>query len=131
MNFVFRIVADSLDWIASVSGFTYNEINIIAYYIILPFVYVALIDRIIKKHFLKMGYAIGWLVLILSIKDFRAFSDVLFDDSVAFLLLFGKVWLNYVAASVVVCVVLPGLVFAGLCFLAFPSLRRLRFFRRD
>lgn len=124
MNLVFRIVADSLDWIASVTGFTYNEINIIAYFIILPFIYLALIDRIIKKHFLKIAFALAWLVLILLIKNFRAFSDALFNRSVDFLLLFGKVGLNYVAASVVICVVLPGLVFAVLCFLAFPSLRR-------
>jgi hypothetical protein len=124
MNFVFRIVADSLEWIASVTGFTYNEINIIAYYIILPFVYVAFFDRILKRHFLKIGYAVAWLIGILLIKDFKAFSDALFDYSVDFLLLFGKVGLNYVAASVVVCVVLPGLVFAVLCWLAFPWLRR-------
>ena len=42
MNFIFRIVADSLDWVASVTGFSYNEINIIAYYLILPFFYVVL-----------------------------------------------------------------------------------------
>jgi len=130
MNFVFRIVADSLDSIASVSGFTYNEINIIAYYIIIPFVFVALLDRIIKRHFLKIGYAVAWLIGILSIKNFKAFSDVLFDYSVDFLLLFGKVGLNYVAASVVVCVVLPGLVFAALCVLAFPSLRLWKNFGR-
>jgi hypothetical protein len=124
MNFVFRIVADGLEWIASVTGFTYNEINIIAYYIILPFVYVALFDRIIKRHFLKIGYIVAWWIGILLIKDFKAFSDALFDYSVDFLLLFGKVGLNYVAASVVVCVVLPGLVFAVLCWLAFPWLRR-------
>jgi len=124
MNLVFQIVAGSLNWIASATGFTYNEINIIAYFIILPFVYVALIDRILKRHFLKVAYIVAWVVLILFIKDFRAFSDVLFKYSVDFLLLFGRVGLNYVAASVVICVVLPGLVFAALCFFAFPSLRR-------
>lgn len=56
MNFIFRIVADSLDWVASVTGFSYNEINIIAYYLILPFFYVVLVDRIFKKHFLKISY---------------------------------------------------------------------------
>jgi hypothetical protein len=130
MNFVFRMVADSLDGIASVSGFTYNEINIIAYYIIIPFVFVALLDRIIKRHFLKIGFAVAWLIGILLIEDFKAFSDALFDYSVDFLLLFGKVGLNYVAASVVICVILPGLVFAVLCVFAFPSLRRWISFER-
>lgn len=124
MNLIFRIVADGLDWIASVTGFTYNEINIIAYYIILPLIYVALVDRILKKHFLKIAYIIAWTVLILFIQNFRTFSDALFNWSVDFLLFFRHAGLNYVEASVVICVVLPGLVFAALCFFAFPTLRR-------
>lgn len=32
MNPLFNAVARTLDWVASVTGFTYNEINIIAYY---------------------------------------------------------------------------------------------------
>jgi len=101
MNLIFRIVADSLEGIAAVTGFTYNEINIIAYYIILPFIYVALLDRILKKHFLKISYLAAWGVVILLTPNFRAFSDTLFDYSVDFLLLFRHVGLNYVAASVV------------------------------
>jgi hypothetical protein len=131
MNLVFRIVADSLNWIASSTGFTYNEINIIAYYIILPFVYVALVDRILKKHFLKCAYILAWGVLIILIPSFRAFSDALFQYSVDFLLVFGDVGLNYVAASVVICVILPGLVFAVLCLFAFPSLQRRLFARHE
>ncbi|MBK1884528.1 hypothetical protein JIN85_19080 [Luteolibacter pohnpeiensis] len=131
MNLVFRIVADGLNWIASVTGFTYNEINIIVYYIILPFIYVALVDRILKKHFFKIAYAIVWVVLIVFIPNFRAFSDTLFQASVDFLLFFGYVGLNYVAASVVICVILPGLVFAVLCLFAFPSLRRSLFTKHE
>jgi len=131
MNLIFRIVADSLNWIASINGFTYSEINIIAYYIILPFVYVVLIDRILKKHFLKIAYVIAWGVLIILIPNFRAFSDTLFQYSVDFLLFFGHVGLNYVAASVVICVILTGLVFVVLCLFAFPSLRRRLFARHD
>jgi hypothetical protein len=131
MNLVFRIVADGLNWIASVTGFTYNEINIIAYYIVLPFVYVALIDRILKTHVLKIGYVLAWIVLIIFIPNFRAFSDGLFQYSVDFLLLFGHVGLNYVAASVVICVLLPAMVLGALCLFAFPSLRRWLITRGD
>jgi hypothetical protein len=131
MNLVFQIFADSLNWVASVTGFTYNEINVIAYYIILPFIYVALVDRILKRHSLKVTYTVIWVVLIVFTKDFRAFSDALFKHSVDFLLLFRRVGLNYVEASVVICVVLPGLVFALLCFSAFPSLRRWLLAKRD
>src|ERR1051325_2712479 len=104
MNLVFRIVAGSLNWVASVTGFTYNEINIIVYYILVPFIYVALVDRILKKHFLKIIYVVVWAILILCIPDFKVFSDAFFKHSVDFLLSFGHVGLNYVAASVVICV---------------------------
>jgi hypothetical protein len=123
MNTLFNLVADWLRWIAAVSGLTYNEINIVVYYIVLPFVYVALVDRILRRHILKVGYVLFWVVLLCVIRDFRGFSDWLFQRSVEFLLLFGRFGLNYVAASVVVCVVLPGLVFTALCLWAFPSLR--------
>lgn len=127
---IFWIVAHALKWVASITGFTYNEINIIAYYIVLPFVYVALFDRILKKHFLKVAYVIVWaVILIYFITDFRVFSDVLFEFSVAFLRLFDRFGLNYVEAAVLVCVVLPGLVFAVLCVFAFPSLRHRLFAR--
>ena len=131
MNYVFQIVTDSLNWIASITGFTYNEINIIAYYIVLPFIYVALMDRILKKHFLKIAYAAAWVVLIICIPDFRMFSDALFKHSVDFLLLFGHVGLNYVAASVVICVILPGIAFVTLVMFAYPTLRQKLFPQND
>ena len=124
MHLVFDIVAGLLDLIASLTGFTYNEINIIAYYIILPFVYVALLDRILNKHILKAIYVVSWTVMICLMPSFRAFSDGLFKYSVDFLLLFGLVGLDYVAASVVICVIVPLLVLIVLCLFAFPSLRR-------
>jgi hypothetical protein len=124
MNPVFYIVAHTLNWIASVTGFTYNEINIIAYYIILPFVYVALIDRILRKHILKITYVVAWIGVFCLVKDCGAFSNTLFDASVDFLLMFSHVGLNYVAASVVICVILPGIAFVSLLWFAFPELRR-------
>ncbi|MEW6305720.1 MAG: hypothetical protein AB1705_19755 [Verrucomicrobiota bacterium] len=130
MNLVFNVVAYSLEWVASVTGFSYNEINIIAYYIILPFVYVALIDRGVRRHFFKLVYVATWAGVLCLIKDFAAFSDVLFAVSVDFLQLFSHVGLNYVSASVVICVILPGLVFVALLLFAFPALRQ-RLFPRN
>lgn len=124
MNLVFTLVALALDWIASKTGLSYNEINIVAYYIALPLVYVALIDRILHRHLLKIIFSLSWVLILFSIKDFSAFSDTLFKWSVDFLMLFSVVGLNYVAASVVICVILPGIVFLILLLLAFPSLRQ-------
>ena len=131
MNLVFHVVAVSLNWIASVTGFSYNEINIIAYYIILPFVFVALIDRILRKHILKIIYVVAWIGVLSAVKDFAAFSNSLFDASVDFLLMFSHVGLNYVSASVVICVILPGIVFVVVLLFAFPTLRRKLCLRND
>lgn len=124
MNPLFNAVARTLDWVASVTGFTYNEINIIAYYIVLPFVYVVLLDRIIHKHVLKIAYVLVCAAILGSVRNFSAFCDVLFKVSVDFLLLFSAVGLDYVAASVVICVILPAMVFVALLLVAFPKLRR-------
>lgn len=124
MNPLFNAVAHTLNGIASVTGFTYNEINIIAYYLILPFVYVALLDRIIRKHTLKIVYVATWTVILCLIKDFAAFSNSLFKGSVDFLRRFSHIGLDYVSASVVICVILPGIVFVALLLAAYPTLRR-------
>lgn len=124
MNSLFNAVAQLLSAVAALTGLTYNEINIVAYYIVLPFVYVALLDRILAKHFLKIAYVCLWIVILFSVDDFVASSDRLFEGSVRFLLGFSVVGLGYVAASVLVCVVLPGIVLLSLLALAFPALRK-------
>jgi len=124
MNPVFKAVARTLDWAALVTGFTYNEINIIAYYIVLPFVYVVLLDRIFHKHVLKITYVLVWAAILVAVRNFSSFCDALFKTSVDFLLMFSAVGLDYVAASVVICVILPAMVFVALLLIAFPDLRR-------
>ncbi len=121
MNTTFEIVSSLLKWIAEVSGFTYNEVNIIAYYIILPFAYVILADRIFQKHMLKILYVVGVSVGLFLITDFTEFSDWLFQRSVDFLLSFQFLGWNYIVSSVLICVVFPGVVFIVMFHFAFPK----------
>ena len=69
MNATFQIVYLLLQWIAEISGFTYNEVNIIAYYIVLPFAYVFLADKLLKKHILKTTGRC--LMIIIVIDNYR------------------------------------------------------------
>lgn len=124
MDTLFDLVAGFLNWIASLTGFSYNEINIIAYYVLLPFVYVALIDRILHRHLLKILYAVAWTIAFICIPDFSKFSDWLFDGSARFLMSFGWIGWDYVAASVYICVIFPLLALAWLLPFAFPRLRQ-------
>ncbi len=124
MNIIFQIVYSLLMWISNVTGFTYNEVNIIAYYIILPFAYVMLADRILKKHLLKVLYVVGISVCLFFIKDFTTFSDWLFQRSVDFLLSFHSLGWNYIVSSVLICVVFPAIVFLVMFHFAFPKFFR-------
>ena len=121
MSLIFDIVAATLQLISYMTGLSYKEINIIVYYVMAPFLYLALIDRIYKKHFLKIIFGIGVIGLLLYIGNFRESSEWLFDKSVMFLLSFERFGLDYVAASVIICVVLPGVLFVYLFYCAYKS----------
>ena len=121
MNGIFQIVYSLLKWVAEVTGFTYNEVNIIAYYMVIPFAYVVLADRILKRHFLKCLYVAFIAVALYNIKDFTGFSDWLFQKSVDFLLSFRFLGWNYIVSSVLICVIFPAIVFAGMFHFAYPK----------
>ncbi len=121
MNTTFQIVYSLLKWIAQITGFTYNEVNIIAYYIVLPFAYVILADRILKTHALKLLYVLGVTVCLRFIADFTIFSDWLFQQSVDFLRSFQFFGWNYIVSSVLICVVFPAVVFIVMFHFAFPK----------
>ena len=123
MRSLFQHVYEVLMMISEITGFTYNEVNIIAYYILLPFLYIALADKIIKKHIFKLLYLVFVSVTLILVEDFTVFSDWLFQVSVDFLLSFDSIGWDYRAASVIICVILPLFALIGMCLWAFPRLR--------
>ena len=110
MNSIFDVVYRFLVFISELTHLTYQEINIIVYYIIAPFLYLFLLDKIFRFHYLKIAYCIFVILFLIFIPDFEKFSYRAFISSQHFLQGFGFVGLNYIAASVVICVVLPLLV---------------------
>jgi len=114
MDIIFQIVYTALKWISLLTGFTYNEINIIVYYIIIPFIFLHQLDKLFRFHYLKIGFALFTFLTILLVDDFEVFSNWLFQKSVDFLKWFDLIGLNYVQASVVICVFLPILIYFGL-----------------
>jgi hypothetical protein len=121
MDAVFDIVYRFLVFISELTHLSYHEINIIVYYIIAPFVYFFLLDKIFHFHYLKIGFAVFVILFLIFIPDFAAFSTNAFISSQHFLQGFGFLGLNYVGASVVICVVLPFLVFSGLFWVAYKD----------
>lgn len=112
---IFAVVAGVEHIIAKLTGLTYNEVNIIVYFLLIPFSWTVLIDYIAMLPFLTPMYLISWVIFLW--KDpmkLRARCDWMFDKSVEFLLWFKKIGWNYVVSSVIICVVIPVLIYVEL-----------------
>ncbi len=107
MQWLFSLVANALHKIAFRTGVTYEEINVLVYFILVPLPYLYLLDSRIGGHYLILGFLVLVLAVCISVRPFSRLSSILFDRSVRFLESFHAVGLNYVQASVVVCVIIP------------------------
>lgn len=116
---IFKIVAESLVFIGEKTGLTYNEINIIVYYFVIPFSWLCLVDVIFDFHYLKIAFTIFTLGFTVGCRNFKSYSDWLFDRSVSFLNYFNRYGSNYVASSVWICVAVPIAIYALLFCLIF------------
>lgn len=114
---IFAVVAGIEHVIAKLTGLTYNEVNIIVYYLLIPLSWMLMIDYITMLLFLTPLFIIAWGIFLW--KDpmkFRNRCDWVFDKSVDFLLYFKKIGWNYIVSSVIICVVVPALIYAELIF---------------
>lgn len=112
---IFVIVAGVEHIIAKVTGMTYNEVNIIVYYLLIPLSWAVIIDYITMMPILTPMYIIAWVIFLW--KDpmkFRDRCDWAFMKSVDFLLWFKRIGWNYIVSSVIICVVVPGLIYLEL-----------------
>ena len=114
---IFAIVAGAELLIAKLSGTTYNEVNIIVYYLVIPLSWMVMVDYITKMPFLTPMFILAWVVFLWKDKmKFRNRCDLAFDKSVDFLLWFKKIGWNYIVSSVIICVVVPILVYIELIY---------------
>lgn len=112
---IFRKVADALRKAASVVGITYNEINIIIYYMLIPLTWSIMLDICLSAPIATFAFVFVWAgIMIGTWGRFREWSDRAFMRSVDFLNFFNRWGGNYVLNSVIICVVVPILVYAGL-----------------
>ena len=106
-NFVSKIfwwVANALQRISKATHLTYNEINVILYYFIIPLVWCIMLDCIIKLPIFTIVLIVSWSVIgYCNRKDFSEWCDRIFKLSQQFIMYFGeyKLW------SVVICVIIP------------------------
>lgn len=117
---IFAIVAGIENLIARMTRATYNEVNIIVYYLVIPLSWTLMLDYITRMPFLTPLLTSAWIVFIWKDKmKFRDRCDWAFRISVDFLLWFKKIGWNYVISSVIICVVIPILVYIELIYAIF------------
>lgn len=120
---IFAIVAGIEHLIARMTGTTYNEVNIIVYYLVIPLSWTIMLDYITRMPFLTPLFILAWIVFIWKDKmKIRARCDLAFKRSVDFLLWFQKIGWNYIVSSVIICVVIPILVYIELIYAIIGSL---------
>ena len=118
MDKIFIIVREFLQGLANISHFSYNAVNIVVYYIVIPFIYFIIIDRILGAYYFTISYFIIIAISIFLIKDFELFSDWLFTKSANFLSFFSVIGWSYTIASVIICVFIPLFVLLVLLYIA-------------
>jgi hypothetical protein len=115
----FNLTVKLLLLVAKITNLTYNEINIIVYYFIVPFSYLFLLDIIFGFHYLKVSFVIFTVGFFTGCRNFKNYSDKLFKRSANFLLYFNRFGSNYEASSVIICLSLPLILFIVLIYLIF------------
>lgn len=121
IKIVFAIVAYTLLFISHLTGRTYKEVNIIAYYFFIPLSWLALLDIFFKFHYLKIMFVFFSIGFCVGRKNFREFAHELFKKSVDFLNYFNRFGSNYIASSVFICVVIPIAMYTLLILLVYYS----------
>lgn len=115
---IFRKVAEVLLRGASALDITYNEINIIVYYLLIPMSWTIMLDFYLGYPITTCALSLVWIGIKLGTWGrFREWSDWVFMRSVDFLNFFNRWGGNYVLNSVVICVLVPILVYVGLILL--------------
>ena len=119
MKKTFELTYEFLMFLSKITGFSYKEINIIIWFILIPSSWSFLIDKIRGKPYFKIGCLIIALLGLVFIKDFSRFSKTLFDNSADFLKSFSPIGMDYTRASIIICLLLPLIVYAILLNRAF------------
>ena len=105
---LFQITAKILSELARWTKLTYNEINILIYYLIIPLSWTILLDILVGLPITTILFIFVWGILFIMIRNrFRDWCDWLFKKSVDFLMYFNRYGSNYVLSSVIFCIVVP------------------------
>ena len=118
VNFIFSSVASSLLQISKAVELTYKEVNILIYYLVIPLSWTIMVDCRLKTFYATASLLFIWIGILIATRHiFREWCDWAFKDSVDFLNWFNRWGGNYVLNSVIICVLVPLVVYGVLIFL--------------
>jgi hypothetical protein len=100
---VYRALRRTADW----TGLTFEVVTVTAYFILLPFFVVSLLDLVLEFHLFKTVYAVFLVVLLVTMRGYQRFCITVFDGSVEVLKKLEAAGITYVRASVFLSVELP------------------------
>ena len=96
-------------------GITYNEINILVYYLLIPLTWTIMVDLLIGTPMTTSALLLVWAgIKIGTVGRFSEWCDWAFMRSVDFLNYFNSWGGNYHLNSVVICVAIPIVIYIGL-----------------
>ena len=110
---IFLLIARLLQNIVNVTNLTYNEINIIVYYFVIPLSWCIMLDCITKLPVITLLFITIWIIIFLKVKSFSQWCNKGFELSQKFICFFGE----YVKSSVIICVLIPLLIYIILIYL--------------
>ena len=118
ISIIFYVVMIALRRLATCFGITYNAINIIVYYMLIPLSWTIMLDIYIQYPLFTYTLVVVWIGIMIGIRGkFITWSDWAYNKSVDFLNYFNRWGGNYVLNSVVICVVVPIAIYATLILL--------------
>jgi hypothetical protein len=117
ITLTFNLVAQWLHQLAKFTKLTYNQINIIVYFAVIPLSWFLLLDLYFSVYFFTIGFLIFLTGFKVGCKNFREYSDELFMKSVHFLNYFNRFGSNYYKSSVLICVAVPIFIYSVLFYL--------------
>lgn len=115
---IFDVTARILLWVADKIGLTYNEVNILVYYLLIPLSWTVMFDCWLKRPYTTGALSFVWIGIFIATRHtFREWCDWAYQDSIDFLNWFNRWGWNYVLSSVIICVVVPLVVYVLLIWL--------------
>lgn len=120
---LFYLVADSLLWIGRKTGLTYNEVNILVYYLLIPLSWAGMVDCLLGGPYFTVATLMVWAGIWSATRGhFRQWCDRAFMASVRFLNWFNRLGSNYILSSIIICVIIPLMIYATLIAFTFSAM---------